>query len=498
MGSIKRQGIGSGIFMYLGLFVGFANNIIFPRFIGEEVLGFTIWLTEIAGFLILLAGFGGNISIIRFFPYFKDKEKGHNGYLGFLFIIRTVGLMLAAGLILLFKGQIIEIYDRPGSREYIEQYYLLLIVALGLLVYTDLLENYLAALLRPRVPTFFRDVFIRLVALGLIFCYVFGWISLEFFIIAYVSRFVAGIAGMLIFTKYIGELHLKMDWSTFRKPIFKQVASYSFYSIFATLGSKFTTKIDILMIPSLLNLGAVGIYGVFSFFASVIILPHNGIAKITSPLLAEAWKKEDFTSIQNLYTRTALSNFAVGMLIFVGIVINLDNIVHIIGPQFAAGKYVAVFLGLGQLAHAANGYNGLILNYSPKYRYDLAFRIATAILNIAANYILIQWYGITGAAIATAFTIFTINSFTQSFVYYHYRMHPFTWNMLGVVAIGLGCLGVNYFIPIIETHFLLDLFIRSSIATILFSALIIGLRVTPDIADFFWELFNKYILRKKG
>ena len=36
--------------MYLGLFVGFANNIIFPRFIGEEVLGFTIWLTEIAGF----------------------------------------------------------------------------------------------------------------------------------------------------------------------------------------------------------------------------------------------------------------------------------------------------------------------------------------------------------------------------------------------------------------------------------------------------------------
>ena len=178
--------------------------------------------------------------------------------------------MLAAGLILLFKDQIIGIYDRPGSREYIEQYYLLLIVALGLLVYTDLLENYLAALLRPRVPTFFRDVFIRLVALGLIFSYVFGWISLEFFIIAYVCRFVAGIMGMLIFTKYIGELHLKMDWNTFRKPIFKQVASYSFYSIFATLGSKFTTKIDILMIPSLLNLGAVGIYGVFSFFASVI------------------------------------------------------------------------------------------------------------------------------------------------------------------------------------------------------------------------------------
>lgn len=496
MGSIKRQGIGSGLFMYIGLIVGFANNLLFPRLIGEEVLGFTIWVSEMAEFMALLAGFGGNISIIRFFPYFKDREKGHNGYLGFLFVLRTTGLLLTFALILLFKELLLSIYDRPGSQEYIQQYYPLLMLALALLTYSDLLENYLSALLRPRIPTLFRDVVARLAGLALIFLYFFHFISLEVFIIGYVSRLLVSVLGMLAFAWYIGELHRRVDWKIFRKPIFKEIAGYSFYSIFATLGSKITTKIDILMIPALLNMGAAGIYGVFSFFASVIIIPHNSMAKITSPILSDAWKNRDFDKIQELYRRTALDNFAVGVLVFVGISINLDNIVTLIGPQFETGKYVAVFLGLAQLAHTANGYNGILLNYSPKYRFDLAFKIATALLNVVTNLIFIQLYGIVGAAIATALTIFTINCFTQWFVYNHYRMHPFSRNMLGVIGAAVFCLLLNHFIPPMKTHFLVDLFVRSALASIIYMSLIVGLRIVPDIADFLLELWQKYVLRK--
>lgn len=496
MGSIKRQGIGAGLFMYLGLLVGFANNLIFPRFVGEDVLGFTIWLVELTGFLMLLANFGGNITIIRFFPYFKDKDKGHNGYLGFIFALRTIGLLLTSALVLLFKPFILRVYDRPGSMEYIETYYPLLIATLALLTYTALLENYLSALLRPRVPTFLRDVFTRLVALALLLLYMAGVISLEWFIILYTTRFLVCVAGMLWYANYIGELHWQPGWHVFRRPIFKDIAGYSFYSIFATLGSKITTKIDILMLPALLSMGATGIYGVFSFFAMVIIIPHQGIAKIVSPLLADAWKRKDMAEIQSLYTRTALNNFAAGMLIFVGIVINLDNIVQIVGPQFDVGKYVAVFLGLGQLSHAANGYNGIILNYSPKYKYDLVFRIGTALLNIGLNYWLITTVGITGAAIATACTVFTINAFTQWFVYHHYRLHPFSKNMLGVIAVGAICIGVDWLIPVVDYHFLLDLLVRSSVATLLFAALLLGLRITPDISDFLKELLDKYVYRK--
>lgn len=478
--------------MYIGLIVGFVNNsLLFPRYVGEEILGFTQWLIELAGLFIMLASFASNATIIRFFPYFRDKSQDHNGFFGFIVLLRTIGLVFTALLLYLAKGLILDIYSKETSQYYIETYYPLLIVVLALTCYLEMLENYLAALMRPRIPTFFRDVFGRLTLLALILLYHFRVISLNEFIILYAWRFLLSILGMAAFTYYIGELHLKVGFHIFRGPYFKQIASYSFYSIFATIGSKITTKIDILMIPSLLNFALGGIYVVYSFFASVIILPHQGIAKIASPILADAWKREAYDEIKVLYSRTALNNFAAGMLIFVGLAINLNNIVSILGPQFEVGKYVAVFLGVGQLSHIANGYNGLLINYSPKFRYDLYFKIITAVITVITNYIFISAYGITGAAVATALTIILINAFIQAFIYRHYRMHPFSRNMLYVIGLGIACLLVNFLIPVIRQHFLIDLFVRSSIVTVLYAALLIGLRIAPDITDFFWEIAGR-------
>lgn len=478
--------------MYIGLIVGFVNNsLLFPRYVGEEVLGFTQWLIELAGLFIMLASLASNATIIRFFPYFKDKSQKHNGFFGFIVLLRTAGIAVTALLLYLAKGLILDIYSQETSQHYIETYYPLLIVVLALTCYLEMFENYLAALLRPRIPTFFRDVFSSLTALALILLYHFRLISLEEFIIYYSWRFILSLLGMAAFTYYIGELYLKVGFSIFRGPFFKQIASYSFYSIFATIGSKITTKIDILMIPSLLNFALGGIYVVYSFFASVILLPHQGIAKIVSPMLADAWKREAYDEIQLLYSRTALNNFAAGMLIFVGLAINLDNIVSILGPQFEVGKYVAVFLGIGQLSHTANGYNGLLINYSPQFRYDLYFKIITAVITVITNYIFISAFGITGAAVATALTIILINVFIQVFIYRHYQMHPFSRNMLYIIGLGMVCLLVNLLIPVIRQHFAIDLFVRSSIATILYAALLIGMRIAPDFSDFFWEMVEK-------
>lgn len=475
--------------MYIGLIVGFVNNsLLFPRYVGEEVLGFTQWLIELSGLFILLSSFGSNATIIRFFPYFRNSDQQHGGYFGFLFILRTIGIIVTALIIYLAKGWILHLYQGEQSQYYIEAYYSLLVVTLALTCYLELFENYLAALMRPRVPTFFRDVFARLTALALILAYYFQWISLDEFIILYAWRFALSVLGLVFFAYYIKELHFKAGLGIFRMPIIKQLASYSFYSIFAAIGSRISTKIDILMIPALMDFSYGGIYVVYSFFASVILIPHQGIAKIASPILAEAWSKGEYSEIQALYSRTALNNLAAGMLVFVGIVINLDNIVAILGPQFEVGKYVAVFLGIGQLAHAANGYNGLLINYSPKYRYDLLFKALTAVLTVITNFFFIQAFGIIGAAAATALTVILINVFIQLFLYRHYQMHPFSKNMLGIIAIGAVCLLTDQFVPLITYHFIADLLLRSTLATLLFTALIVGFRIAPDLAELFWKI----------
>ena len=119
--------------MYIGLIVGFVNNsLLFPRYVGEEILGFTQWLIELAGLFIMLASFASNATIIRFFPYFRDKSQKHNGFFGFIVLLRTIGLVFTALLLYLAKGLILDIYSKETSQYYIETYYPLLIVVLAL------------------------------------------------------------------------------------------------------------------------------------------------------------------------------------------------------------------------------------------------------------------------------------------------------------------------------------------------------------------------------
>lgn len=481
--------------MYLGLIIGFVNvSLLFPRFVGVDILGLTQWLTEYAGLFLLIGSFGTNTATIRFFPHFKDREQQHNGFLSFLFLLRTAGLFLTIILIILTKDQIIALFSDQKSAQYIRDYYFLLPVLLALTSYSELLENYAAALLRPRIATFFREVVIRLSTLIFILFYYFEWISLQEFIILFALRFLLAIGGLVFFIYWIGELHLKVDWSIFRKPIFKNVANYGLYSVFASLGSKITTKIDILMIAALTDLTATGIYTTMYFVSTVIVIPHLGISKIASPLISEGWKKNDLNEIGHLYQRTALNNFIVALLIFIGIYINLDHLVTILGSEnFSGAEWVAIYLGLGQLVHVVNGYNGLIINYSPKYRFDLISKAITAVLAVITNYYFIQWYGIIGAAIATAITVILSNIINQLFVYLHYKIHPFSRGMLHIIGVGILAILLNHLLPSLNGIFLIDLIYRSVIITIFYTACLLIFKISPDISNLTLQLWQHFL-----
>ena len=55
--------------------------LLFPRFFSPEEFGLTRVLVAAVGILSQFALFGMVNSVIRFFPFFKDKDAGHNGLL---------------------------------------------------------------------------------------------------------------------------------------------------------------------------------------------------------------------------------------------------------------------------------------------------------------------------------------------------------------------------------------------------------------------------------
>jgi O-antigen/teichoic acid export membrane protein len=120
-------------------------------------------------------------------------------------------------------------------------------------------------------------------------------------------------------------------------------------------------------------------------------------------------------------------------------------------------------------------------------------------LAIINNLLLIPLYGITGAAMATAISIFLYNAILVWFVWWKIKIQPFSKNTIkGVLIIGLTFL-INFAIYKFSNP-LLDGFVRSLIITTIFGFAVFLTRVSPDLNSTLIALAKRFkviLVRKK-
>ena len=104
MGIIKKQSILSSIYNYSGVVIGFAIVVLlFPRFLDRDQIGLLKLLLAYSLVFMQVASLGLNSITIRLFPYFRNKENGHNGYLSLLLIVGLVGFGLMVVIFFIIK-----------------------------------------------------------------------------------------------------------------------------------------------------------------------------------------------------------------------------------------------------------------------------------------------------------------------------------------------------------------------------------------------------------
>ena len=109
------------------------------------------------------------------------------------------------------------------------------------------------------------------------------------------------------------------------------------------------------------------------------------------------------------------------------------------------------------------------------------------------NIIFIPLYGITGAAIASAISIFLFNTIRFLFLLYVFKIQPFSLNTLKVLGVFLLTLLVSYIITPIN-NFVLDLILRSLMVMVLFGGLMLLFKISDDIQ----HIANTIYLRIKN
>lgn len=306
-----------------------------------------------------------------------------------------------------------------------------------------------------------------------------------------------GIA-MIINFFYINQLHaisLKPQFKFLTKPLLKEMGLFMLYMIVAGSGSSIASRIDIYMISTKISLSDTGIFTIAFFIGSFIEMPSRSVFQISAPIAAEALKEKNMEMVEQLYKKVSLNQLLIGGFLFVLIWANVDNIFHIMphGDIYSKGKYVIFLIGLSKVFDAVTGINAAILSYSKYYFYTLYFIFLLAGLAILNNLLFIPLFGITGAAMATAVSLFLYNSLLVWFVWLKMKIHPFNGQTLKAIFI-LVCLMLLNVVLYRFSNPYMDGIIRSVCISIVFTVTVISLKISDDLNKTVFALMKKLML----
>ncbi|MBC8152688.1 MAG: oligosaccharide flippase family protein [Bacteroidetes bacterium] len=494
MGIIQRQTIQSTVFTYAGTALGFVTTtLLIPRVMNLDQVGLINLLPSWMILLAYVANLGINGAANRYFTYFRDYDRQHNGFLLVSIGVSLIGFLLAMGLLIAFKPIILET-NQERSVLFADNYYLLIPLTFSLLFF-NLFDTYAKLLYDTVTGTLLQQVVQRVLTLAVVGAYALGWLTFSQFLPVWLLTWLLP-AGLM--ADKIGvdqQFHLSPGFVRITPDMRRQLASYSSLTLLTGLSSQVIVQIDKIMVNQSLGLAAVAIYATCANFGIVIAIPATALYKVSGVIIADSWKNNDLANISQIYRKSCLNQLLIGSLVFVGIAANLPNLFRILPPAYESGYFVILWLGAGKLIDMATGVNGQILNTSRYYAYDTLFFAILVVSTIAFTYYGVKLAGLNGAAVAAALATAIFNAGRTWFVWYKFGLQPFGWQNAAILVVAGLTWGLAAAVPYPATSpigLAADIAVRSVGITALFVGLVYTLKLSPDANQVLLSLARRF------
>ncbi len=479
MGIVQKQTIINTIITYTGVAVGFVTSaLIFPKVLGASQIGLLSILVSYSVIFAQFASFGFNVTTIKVFPVFRDKKKKHNGFLFISLAVALAGFLVAMAIFFLIKPALIE--NTAGRSPLLDKYILYLIPLILFTILFKALDSYYNSLFNAVIGLAAKEFIQRLLIFAMIILYFYEIINFPTFVLLYVTALCLPTIILAFGLIIQGEFSLKPSFSLIDKPLARHMISVSLFGTISGFAGITTFNIDKIMVERFLGLGQTGIYTTVFYFATLIVLPSRAMLRIISPVVSEAWNANNKAKLSEIYHKSALHLFIAGVLVFAGIWGNIDNIFRILPDLYAQGKWVILFIGLAYIFDMASGGAISILINSKQYRYQTYFMVLLIVLIVITNLTFIPWLGITGAAMASAISKFIVNTGRYAFLKKRFKLEPYNYRFLIVLAAGAVAYGLSLLIPLFDS-LIMDILIRSLVILLVFTLIIVLSGISEDI-----------------
>ncbi len=480
MGVVFRQSFYTTVLTYVGVVIGYVNVLIlFPKFLSPEQIGLVRLIPSAAFLLLPIAQLGLAQCTVRYYPAFEKTEKGPGQLLAFGVVGVTVGYLLTLVLYQVFKEPITAYFAAESAL--VNEYQGVILAVLLVMSFQAVAEGYSRALLKIIAANFAKEVLVRVGSSITVLLFALDLISFEWLVYSMVIVYGLSLVFLLGYLAHRNLLQVHFSFGDIKRPLLKEMFTYSLYALLGAGGSFIILNIDQIMISGMLGLHWNGIYTTAFYIAVVIEMPRRALTQITTPLVSRAFDKQDISEVDKLYKKVSINQMLAGMLLYIGIAANLSSIFKLVpnNEVFIQGITVVNIIGLGKLLDMTFSLNGEIIVMSKYFRFNVLSLVVLAILAVLLNQLLIPLYGIDGAAWASAIALLLYNVVKMTFVKWRLGIQPFTGKNLLMLPIGGVILLLGTYFPVFS-NIVVDILLRSTLITVLFLGAVVFFRISPD------------------
>lgn len=436
MGIIVRQSIKGTLMNYLGVAVGFVTTfLVMTKYLTQEEIGLTRVMADAALLLSGLAALGTNISAMRYYPYFKDKDSRDHGFFGWTLIVPAIGFVMFTILFFVFKDFIVNKFV-DESPLFVDYMYLVIPMAF-FMMYMTVFETNANLLMRIVIPKFVREVGVRLFTLGDYILYITGVISLDGMVIGLCLTYIAATLLNVIYLLRLSKISCRIEPGYVTPWLRKDFLYYTLFLTVAAVVGNIIPSLNTFFISAKMGLAVTGIYTIASYMANLVEMPYRSVSAISRPIISQAMKDNNPQRAAMLCKSVSLHQLIAGAFVFFIIWINIDLFFELLpnGEEYIDGKWVFFILGLSKLINSSLNIGVTVLSYSRWYYLQFFF---TAILTVSAiilNNKLIPIWGMTGAAWSSIISFSIYYLFLLTLIIWKTKISPFSKNEVIVILI---------------------------------------------------------------
>jgi O-antigen/teichoic acid export membrane protein len=411
--------------MLLGTGLDYATRIIIARYLGVSGYGLINLGLSVMIIASVISLFGLESGIARFIAYYGGKNK-LNKVKGSI----TSGLQIIIP-ISIFSSIIIFIFAEDIALKFFKEPELTLILKIFAIVIPLLsLLNFFIAVFRGfkkvKYMIWSQQVSIMGIRLVLLVFFILLGSGILGISIAYSIGLAIASLISVCFVRQVFKKYTK--WSkTKGSNIKKELFKFSSPLMASQIFGRVRNKADTILVGYFLNSFQVGLYNAALPISYMLKAVLNALNRIYMPSVSELYAKGQTEELNNTYKRVARWTFYFTLPAFLTFVFFPIHLLQLLfGANYKHAWIPLVILSVGMFINCSSGSFGETLIAIGKTKVNMFLTTLLMASNITLNILLIPRYGITGAAISTAFSLVLTCLAGLVFVHRYLGIQPFS------------------------------------------------------------------------